>query len=92
MSNIDWRDGGDKPLARADTCVVCGGSIFAQTRDYFYGKDGEQWVRAHKACVPTTQRDPDDSVYLLCDSLINVEKEIKKMNGWLEMIAARMVT
>jgi len=52
MSNLDWRDGGNKPLQFAEKCAICGESIMVPTRDYYYAYDeNKKSVRAHAACA-----------------------------------------
>lgn len=49
---MDWKDGGDKPLAMARKCALCGEMIPYKTRDYAYAwaeKGGYQ--HAHMLCV-----------------------------------------
>ena len=75
MNNLNWKEGGDKPLAKADVCAICGEQIFAQSRDYMYGKDGEKWVRAHRWCVPQ----PKDEQGEVLDVLYRIAEGIEKL-------------
>ena len=78
MSDIDWKDGGDKPLARGDKCAICGESIFAGSRDYVYGKEGDYWVRAHKLCVPRP-KDSDDMQEDLLIALNRIAEAVERL-------------
>ena len=78
MTNVNWKEGGDKPLAKADVCAICGEAIFAQSRDYMYGKDGEKWVRAHRWCVPQP-KNMDDINQETLDVLYRIAEGIEKL-------------
>ena len=78
MSDINWKDGGDKPLARGDKCAICGESIFAGSRDYCYGKDGDGWVRAHKLCVPRP-KDSDDMQEDILIALNRIAEAVERL-------------
>lgn len=78
MSDIEWKEGGDKPLAKADVCAICGEAIFAQSRDYMYGKDGQNWVRAHRWCVPQP-KNLDELMEQLVDEVIVIREALEKL-------------
>jgi len=50
--DLEWKDGGAKPLPYAKTCAICGEQILVPTRDYYYARSGDKWVHAHARCVP----------------------------------------
>jgi len=52
MANLEWRDGGNKPLQYAEKCAICGEQIMVPTRDYYYAYDeNKKSVRAHAQCA-----------------------------------------
>ena len=80
---VEWKDGGGKPLAKAETCAVCGEQIMAQSRDYYYGRDGDAWVRAHRACVDRLRVDEEEARDRLMidirDALNSIAKSLERM-------------
>lgn len=89
MNNLNWKDGGDKPLNYAKgPCPICGEAIMVPTRDYYYAKDGDKWVQAHAKCVP---RKGNDSVAVseIVDALVRVEQGEREIIDLLKQLVAQ---
>lgn len=78
MNDIVWKDGGAKPLQRAEKCAICGETIFAGSRDYSYGYgEDSKPVRAHMLCVPKPPAEGQellDVMYRIADAVETLVK------------------
>jgi len=86
MTNLDWRDGGNKPLQFAEKCAICGELIMVPTRDYYYAYDeNKKSVRAHAACAQkalqnVTSGPSTEFETLLIDELMMIREQFVLMN------------
>ena len=86
MNNLNWKDGGNKPLSYAVKCAICGEQIMVPTRDYYYAKDEEtgKWVQAHAKCamsaLPKAPGDDSEFKEHLIDELMMIREQLAIMN------------
>ena len=84
MNNLNWKDGGNKPLSYAVKCAICGEQIMVPTRDYYYAKDEEtgKWVQAHAKCaIANLPKAPADEFRdHLIDELMMIREQLALMN------------
>ena len=97
MNNLNWKDGGNKPLSYAVKCAICGEQIMVPTRDYYYAKDEEtgKWVQAHaqcaiKALTAAVSSGPSAEIMEhLIDELMMIREQLAIMNETLKAQGAK---
>lgn len=87
MTNLNWKDGGNKPLQYAEKCAICGEQIMVPTRDYYYAYDeNKKSVRAHAACAQKALKaavssgPSSEAMDHLIDELMMIREQLALMN------------